>query len=123
MNGLNSLKHWIDQLESNTFFKNLVIDDFLDRRDSNAFDTRWISDSNKLNNINFSTEDLAYIAQLREITFKFIDQITMNTELAAYLSDDIELIAKSIITEQKNSWAIQQLWKCYLQGTDPTLYR
>lgn len=123
---ISDLKEWIQS----TAFINLIsalgtdntnVDDFLDRRDSVTFEQKWLADFTLLEDVSYSADQLKSIDSLREITFKVIYQCTQNSELASYLSDDMELIAKSFSQQQSEIWTIQHLWLCYQKGIDPTL--
>lgn len=118
---INKLEQWISTLKSNDFFKNLTIQDFLDRRDSMEFDSLWLHDYNILIQYSFTDNETEISNQLRKNAYRQIYQLTTNAELAAYIRDDVELIAKSILRKQQNLWMIWHVWSCYLNDLDPTI--
>ena len=123
---ISYLKEWIQStafidLISALDTDNTNADDFLDRRDAVPFEQKWLADFKLLEDFSYSADQVKSIDLLREITFKVVYQCTQNSELASYLSDDMELITKSFSQQQTKIWAIQHLWLCYQKGIDPTL--
>ncbi len=124
MSNLKSLK---TLLESNHLlsFKNLneeIIDEMLDRRDSEDFENDWlrvfreIELREKLKSL--SNNDLAELSSIREIAYKKTFSATQHSELAAYVADDFELIGKSLFLDFNDEW-LNSLFLCYLQGIFP----
>ncbi|MCL2410628.1 MAG: hypothetical protein FWC97_03195 [Treponema sp.] len=101
------------------FLKSLEIDNALDLRDESEFDDCWMNEFNSLKNEVFQADDIKFIDSLREKAFKNSYPATGGSELSAYISDDIEIIAKSFVAGKENSWAITYLWSSYKNGRFP----
>lgn len=99
------------------FKKNTGWDTELDSRDSIEFDSAWITSYEKITS-SCPPEDV-YIKEVREAAFKKIYQITKNSDLAGYVSDDLGLIAQAFKNGVKIDF-IENLWKAYTQGRFPS---
>lgn len=101
------------------FLKKISIDDVLDSRESDPFDTPWMESFNRLEVITFSKEDVEFIDKLREKSFKKSFRVINNPEISSRISDDIELIAKDMIIGNVNEWPVTNLWASYKKGEFP----
>ncbi|MGG8165736.1 hypothetical protein PGO42_03100 [Klebsiella aerogenes] len=101
------------------FLSDLILDDVLDLRDSPIFDSRWMAEFNRFFSLPVNKNDLIFIHELREKAFKFAFRELPNSELAARISDDIELVARSLVAEYRDTWAETCLWSVYLRGEFP----
>ena len=72
------------------------IDDILDARDADAFSDVWIKTWKKVEHVQID------IDTQREKIFKLIFSKTQSSDLAAYLIEDFELIAKHLNQEEDN---------------------
>lgn len=74
---------------------------------------------NSLKNEGFDAGDIERINSLREKAFKLSFRVINNSEISSRISDDFELIAKSVVVGKDNSWAISYLWSSYKGGKFP----
>ena len=120
MNNLQELNSLL--LESNllnfTNLDNETIDEMLDSRDSNEFESDWLKISQTLEKKKFSADNLASIENIREIAYKKTFDTTNHSELAAYVADDFEMIAKSLLSDFADEW-LNALFLSYLHGLFP----
>lgn len=110
------------QLSTPTFFDFLQHIDLysaLDARDEADFDERWMAEFHRLSQKSFSDEAQALIDRLRELAFKGAYRAVQNADAAARVSDDVELIAKSLALGEEESWPTAFLWASYLRGEFP----
>ncbi|WP_380184772.1 hypothetical protein [Kalamiella sp. sgz302252] len=101
------------------FLKKLDIDESLDARDEDPFDSQWMDNFNRLENESFDKDDLNIINKIREYVFKESFRVVESDEISARISDDFELIAKDLALNEKNSWPVNYLWKSYEAGIFP----
>lgn len=124
MNDLNALRLFLDENRMN-FFEDLhsdIVDEMLDSRDSHNFEKDWLQVSHeiehreKLNPLPEPT--LAELDKIRETAYKAVFSVTENSDLAAYVSDDFELIGKALALNFNDEW-LTRLWSTYLKGSFP----
>ncbi|MGK5023297.1 hypothetical protein [Janthinobacterium sp. RB2R34] len=89
----------------------------LDARHLPEFDGAWCASYGKVTAS--CPPEGALVKQIRELTFKKVYRAAQNADLAAYVSDDMGLIAQAC-DHQIESDFIDNLWKTYLRGTFPT---
>ncbi|MFT2112717.1 hypothetical protein [Marinomonas sp. 2405UD68-3] len=98
------------------------IDELLDKRDEDPFDSDWVLANEKMElelaNQNLGQATLDFIEQIREESFKAANKNLANGEIAEYVSDDFELIAKSIVIISSDPW-VASLLGTYLNGEFP----
>ena len=89
---------------------NRELDEILDKRDSDIFDSAWCSANNDLpdSEMRLDTEDI----------FIKLSEVTECHEVCSYISDDLELINKAKIASYQSEF-IKYLEKCYEQGRVP----
>ena len=120
MNNLQELNSLL--LESNllnfTNLDNETIDEMLDSRDSSEFESDWLKVSQTLEKKKFSADNFASIENIREIAYKKTFDTTNHSELAAYVADDFEMIAKSLLSDFADEW-LNALFLSYLHGLFP----
>ncbi len=88
-----------------------AIDDILDARDTDAFSELWMKAWKKVEHKQINID-----AQ-REEFFKLIFSKTQSSDLAAYLIEDFELIAKHL-NEEDNNW-VTSLCATYFEHEIP----
>ena len=120
---MNNLQNWNALLlESNllnfTNLDNETIDEILDSRDSNEFESDWLKVSQTLEKKRFSADNVAAIENIRQIAYKKTFDSTNHSELAAYVADDFEMIAKSLLADYNDEW-LNVLFLSYLHGLFP----
>ncbi|OSN10546.1 hypothetical protein AU512_08150 [Lonsdalea iberica] len=95
------------------FLEKLDVDNALNLRDSNPFDSEWMNNFNRLEKESFNKDDLDFIDILREKPFKSSFGIINDHEIASRILDDIEIIAKDILMGNTNGWPAKYLWRSY----------
>lgn len=94
----------------------------LDIRDQKEFEVEWLRVNQAVKqreeSQQLSAEDKTAIDELREATFKKTYQVTSNGELAGYVSDDFDLIARALVVNYRDSW-LDTLWMQYQVGDFP----
>ncbi len=88
-----------------------TIDDILDSRDSDVFSNPWTKAWENVEDKNLD------IDSDRERLFKMIYDKTESSDLAAYVTEDFELIAKHI-DEEENNW-VNTVCKAYFSFVIP----
>ncbi len=103
-------------------FDSIDLDTILDCRDLPPFDSNWVKCYNEIENElvknPLSNEDLSTIDIIREKAFKAVSSLTSQHEIASYISDDFDLIAKSMALSSNNAFATV-LYKSYCDGKIP----
>lgn len=105
-----------DILFEHIFRKNTDWDEKLDARDSSDFDHAWSVSHEKVTS-SCPPED-GPVKDVREAAYKKVYQITKHADLAAYVSDDMGLIALAFKNRLDVEF-INNLWKSYTQGEFP----
>ena len=117
-----ALKIIKDQIGSQNFINETLnwsedaFNDYFDFRDSELFENDWLSEFNKIKELEKGKKlPLTIIDEIREMAFLKVYKLTQNHELSAYISDDFELITKNIILELERSF-INKMWDNYKNG-------
>ncbi|MCF8582510.1 hypothetical protein L2X67_22220 [Enterobacter ludwigii] len=118
-NKLAEIEKFLSAVSVFDFLKTLDADSALDSRDEPEFDDAWMKEFNSLENESFDADDVEYINLLREKAFKLSFRVINDSEISSYISDDFELVAKSVIVGKDKSWAISYLWASYKSGNFP----
>lgn len=116
---LNQLLIKINEPLFFAFLLYINVEDALDKRDGNEFEKQWLSWFNKINNICFSDESIKIINKIREVSFKLSFKVCENSDISAYISDDFEMISKSLLLNDTKSWPLDYLLNRYLKGEFP----
>ncbi|WP_210715654.1 hypothetical protein, partial [Pseudomonas protegens] len=98
------------------FNKSTDWDAELDLRDSTEFDSTWSASYEEI--ISSCPSEDQLIKKIRETTFKRVYQLTKNSDLAGYASDDLGLIAQAFQNNVENDF-VNMLWRAYTQGKFP----
>ena len=94
----------------------------LHQRDGDAFDAQWVRAFNAVEQVEQgrqlqpATENA--IDELREATFLKVVDKTGHNELAAYVADDFDLLARAIVAGYRDAW-LDWLWAEYQAGRFP----
>jgi hypothetical protein len=99
-------------------FRNIELDRALEGRDDEWFDTTWMVSFNRLKSQVLSLSQKAAIDEVRELAFKKTYEFCSDADLAAYVSDDFELICKVLLLGLDDHF-IFALWQCYKSGVIP----
>ncbi|CAH5149012.1 hypothetical protein AI2839V1_1138 [Enterobacter cloacae] len=118
-NKLAEVENFLSSASVFDFLETLDADSALDSRDEPEFDDAWMKEFNSLKNESFDADDIEYINSLREKAFKLSFRVINNSEISSRISDDFELIAKSVVIGKDNNWAISYLWSSYKGGKFP----
>lgn len=94
------------------------IDQFLDNRDIEEFDREWCNIYNQIDRDNIPEEVMLQSDQYREEVFLKVDEMTGGSELAEYISDDIELLLFADYQNISNEWFLKFVAK-YENGELP----
>ena len=119
VNKLNDIFIKISVASFFDFLEKIDIDESLDARDEDPFDSQWMDNFNRLENESFDKDDLNIMNKIREYVFKESFRVVGSDEISARISDDFELIAKDLVLNEKNSWPVNYLWKSYEAGIFP----
>ena len=98
------------------------LDDVLDERDETEFEKPWLDcserikaawESNPVDEMTTTTMD-----EIRKESFLAVSRATQQHEIASYVSDDFELISKSIALDLNDPYATELL-ETYRSGKIP----
>ena len=98
-----------------------LADDLLDERDSDPFDSEWMRAYAAVQDAEVEAElqkTNVAIDDLREWAFKTAHGVSGNAEIAAYVADDFELIARALQANWSDEW-LGALWQEYRVGRFP----
>lgn len=99
-------------------FRQLNIDDALDMRDEPEFEEDWMRVSDAMEETECSAEDAAMVKEICKQAFLAVYRVTESGELAGYVSDDFELIAKAVLSGYEDAW-LNALILTYADGKFP----
>jgi len=100
------------------------IDELLDSRDSDPFDSNWVEayeilkQNNKNINANDKNEVDKFLEEIRKDVFIKTMKASQSSDLAAYVSDDFEMIGTALILGGSNSF-IASMLNSYMMGVVP----
>lgn len=89
-------------------------DAWLDSRDAPVFEEHWLR---ALGSVPDVTEP--WVAEVRELAYLAVCRSTENPEIAAYVSDDLDLIGRFAVAGVADQW-VQGLLAVYLAGDLPS---
>lgn len=101
--------------------KDLDVENALNLRENPEFESQWLRVADSIKQIERAIPDdvVALIDEISKEAFLLIDiLIGENSELADYVCDDFELIAKGIILDYKDGW-LNALWLSYKRNHFP----
>ena len=103
------LKRLNEKILNNDFFdkkylQEIDIDELLDLRDDNEFDDEWVRVFEKTKEYSIEIETVKQIDEIHENVFKKIYNFTESSDLAAYISDDFDLMCRAYIIELNDQW-------------------
>ena len=117
---LKALKGQIEAgrlLAANTF-QNEALDVMLNMRDDVPFDSAWVKAYKLLERGNVASDKRVLVDAISELAFLSTYDLTQHDDLAAYVSDDFELIASAMALDIEDPW-INGLWQSYKKGSFP----
>ena len=91
----------------------------LDSRDAQPFDDEWVRVHKAVEHEKrASSLNIQIVDEIRELAFKKEYQNTGNGEIAGYVSDDFDLLARAIAVGYSDPW-LELLWNEYHAGRFP----
>ena len=103
---------------NNKMFADKDIDELLDLRDEEIFDSNWINIFSKVNSETLVDEITQLINKIRELSFIKAYEYSESGDIASCVSDDFELISKCYILGLDDEW-INSLILSYANGVFP----
>ncbi|MFJ1214939.1 hypothetical protein [Burkholderia pyrrocinia] len=101
------------------FLGDVDCDRALDSRDAEPFDAQWMAAFDAIDGDPGTAIDRPAVDALREKAFKLAFGASGNAGVAACVSDDIELIARSRLSGRTDDWPTRILWNAYKNGRFP----
>ncbi len=101
------------------FLADLDCDRALDSRDAEPFDAQWMASFDEIDGDPGAALDRPAVDALREKAFKLAFGASGHAGVAACVSDDIELIARSRLSGRTDGWPTSVLWNAYRSGRFP----
>lgn len=101
------------------FLGDVDCDRALDSRDADPFDAQWMAAFDAIDGDPGAAIDTPAVNALREKAYKLAFSASGNADVAACVSDDIELIARSRLSGRTDGWPIHILWDAYKNGRFP----
>lgn len=101
----------------------LSVDDpssILDAREEATFESKWLTVYELLKSREVSSDDTKAINSIREVIFKSVFRKTADDDLAAYASDDFELVGRALASRIEEPF-VTTLWREYVSGRFPTI--
>lgn len=98
-----------------------LADDLLDARDNQHFDEQWMRVYSAVQDTEVEGElqtKNAMIDELREWAFKHAHGVSGNAEIAGYVADDFEILARALQANYSDEW-LGVLWQEYREGRFP----
>lgn len=95
----------------------LYYEEIIRERDSPEFERHWLDKFRTLEmrTSEIRNNELEAIDELREVAYKTVFARTNSPDLAAFVSDDFELIARAAVLAVNDPW-INGLWLNYKNG-------
>lgn len=103
---LDKLKEKIknNEIINMSFFADCNVDELLDLRDDDEFDSEWMRVYNVLNEINIGVSEKQTIDSIREKSFLRAYNLLESSDIASCVSDDFEIICKAYISGYDDEW-------------------
>ena len=111
----------LDLLGQMDFSDANLADDLLDERERDPFDGEWMRVYSAVQDAEVEGElqtKNVTIDELREWAFRRAYDISSHAEIAAYVADDFELIARALQADYSDEW-LGALWQTYRAGRFP----
>lgn len=100
-------------------YSTINVDDFLDNRDTELFETEWLKIYKQVDNLEIPEEVRKKSDTLRKEVFLTIDEKIGVSELSEYISDDIELLIFADYLGIESEW-FRRFVYLYENGELPT---
>lgn len=110
------------KIDNNNFFqdsmKNIDLDELLDLRDVEVFESEWIRVYDNLAEVVLETNQKKEVDEIRKLSFIKAYNMFESSDIAACISDDFELICKAYISGYEDNW-LNSLIMSYVRGEFP----
>lgn len=90
----------------------------LEMRDMDSFDSEWMRVHRELNETTIIAAQLELLTDISKTAFLSTIGATKNSDLAAYISDDFELLGRGLIADAADPW-LNGLWVTYCEEIFP----
>ncbi len=107
-----------NQIIKKDFFDNHDLDDLLDMRDDEEFDSEWMRTYDILNRVEMDEKQKKTIDSIREMSFLMAYNLSGDSDVASCVSDDFELICKAYVIGYDDNW-LNSLIMSYAKGEFP----
>lgn len=107
-----------NQIIKKDFFDNHDLDDLLDMRDDEEFDSEWMRTYDILNRVEMDEKQKKTIDSIREMSFLMVYNLSGDSDMASCVSDDFELICKAYVIDYDDNW-LNSLIMSYAKGEFP----
>ncbi|RQR26524.1 hypothetical protein [Burkholderia sp. Bp9142] len=101
------------------FLGDVDCDRVLASRDAAPFDACWMTAFDEVDGDPGAALDKPAVDALREKAFRLAFRASGNVDIAACVSDDIDLIARSRLSGRTDGWPTRVLWDAYRNGRFP----
>jgi hypothetical protein len=91
-------------------FNKFDTDELLDLRDEPEFDSEWMRVFRQIEGLSYSEADSQTIYNIRKESYLKAYQASNSSEIAGYVSDDFELIAKAYASLIDDEWLNSVIW-------------
>ena len=93
-----------NEIINEKLFVNCDLDELLDMRDDDEFDSEWMRIYNVLSSTSITENQKKEIDFIREESFIMAYNLSGSSDIASCISDDIELICKAYILNFSDNW-------------------
>ena len=117
------LNNLLIEVESNRvirvyLFENCDLEELLDMRDDEVFDSEWMRVYDALNEFEIGDFEKKKIDNIREKSFLKSYNLSGLGDIASCVSDDFEIICKAYLTNYNDMW-VNSLIMSYVNGKFP----
>ena len=117
------LNNLLIEVESNRvirvpLFENCDLEELLDMRDDEEFDSEWMRVYDALNEFEIGDFEKKKIDNIREKSFLKSYNVSGLGDIASCVSDDFEIICKAYLTNYNDMW-VNSLIMSYVNGKFP----
>ncbi|MCA8106050.1 hypothetical protein SB394_13580 [Burkholderia sp. BCCIQ04A] len=110
---MNSIDAEISKPGFFDFFTGMDFDGLLEKRDAASFGDLWVQAFSEVDGLDLVVGDRKFLDFIREKAFKLSFRASGNSDIAGRVSDDVELITKSMLAGKSDSWPVRVLWGSY----------
>lgn len=118
MLGKLKVKIEANQIIQQGYFDEYNLDELLDMRDDEEFDSEWLRVYETLNQVEVEQNEQQTIDAIREMSFLMAYSLSESSDIASCVSDDFEIICKAYILDYNDPW-LNALIISYARGEFP----